>query len=69
MKVKLINKEITSNFIPELLKERGIEDVEKYINPDIFCINSPSNFENIERGYELLYNAIQDNWNILLIVD
>lgn len=69
MKVKLINPDIRENYAKELLKFKGIKDIDRYINPDIMCLNSPTNFENIEAGAELLKMAISTNWNILIIVD
>lgn len=69
MKVKLINPDIRENYAKELLKFKGIKDIDRYINPDIMCLNSPTNFENIETGAKLLKMAIDTNWNILIIVD
>lgn len=69
MKVKLINPDIRENYAKELLKFKGIKDIDRYISPDIMCLNSPTNFENIEAGAGLLKMAISTNWNILIIVD
>lgn len=69
MKVKLINPDIRENYAEELLKCKGITNINRYINPDIMCLNNPTNFENIEAGAELLKMAIGTKWNILLIVD
>ena len=54
MKVKLINKEITSNFIPELLKERGINDVELFLNPTYKNLQSWEDLDNITEGVMLI---------------
>ena len=54
MKVKLINKEITSNFIPELLKERGINDVEHFLNPTEQDLQTFKDLVNIDKGVKLI---------------
>ena len=54
MKVKLINKEITSNFIPELLKERGINDVEHFLNPTEQDLQTFKDLINIDKGVKLI---------------
>lgn len=69
MKVKLKYPDIRENYAKELLNYKGIEDINRYLNPDIMCLNNPTNFENIEAGAELLKMAIGTNWNILLVVD
>ena len=56
MKVKLINKEITSNFIPELLKERGINDVEHFLNPTEQDLQTFKDLVNIDKGVKLIVN-------------
>lgn len=69
MNIKLKYPDIKENYGIELLKYKGIKDVNRYINPDIMCLNSPTNFENIEKGASLLKEAINEKWNILIIVD
>ena len=54
MKVKLINKEITSNFISELLKERGINDVEHFLNPTEQDLQTFKDLVNIDKGVKLI---------------
>lgn len=54
MKVKLINKEITSNFIPELLKERGINNVEHFLNPTEQDLQTFKDLVNIDKGVQLI---------------
>ena len=53
MKVKLINKEITSNFIPELLKERGITNLDDFLNPTYKNLQSWEDLDNITEGVML----------------
>lgn len=69
MKVKLKYPDIRENYAEELLKYKGVKDIDTYLEPDMACLNNPINFENINDGAELLKWAIETNWNILLIVD
>lgn len=71
MKVKLINKEITSNFIPELLKERGINDVEHFLNPTEQDLQTFNDLVNIDKGVKLIdkLRSAAENVKIGLIVD
>lgn len=60
---------IKNDFLNTILKERGIEDPERYINPKISDIESPLNLDNIDRGYKLLEKHIQAYSKIALVVD
>ena len=56
MKTRLVNKEIRHDYTAELLKERGVkeEDLSLFLGaPDISVLQNPSDFDNIELGYEL----------------
>ena len=54
MKIKLVNKEITSNFIPELLKERGITNLDDFLNPTYKNLQSWEDLDNITEGVMLI---------------
>lgn len=69
MKCKLINKSITNNYLNELLKERGVEDIESFLNPTEDMIQSPSCLDNIKEGWTLLEKTLFDGKKILLVVD
>ena len=69
MKVKLINKEITSNFIPELLKERGINDVKHFLNPTEQDLQTFKDLVNIDKGVQLINKTINNELPYALIVD
>lgn len=69
MKVKLINKEITSNFIPELLKERDINDVEHFLNPTEQDLQTFKDLVNIDKGVQLINKTIDNELPYALIVD
>ena len=69
MKVKLVNENFRDNYGIKLLQSKGIQDVDKYINPTKECLQNPTDLDNIENGAKLLKNAIEKEWNILLIID
>jgi len=68
MKVKLINSPISSDYGKNLLRERGIEDVEKFLNPDESCLQDWRDLENIEKGVDLIANLAPEA-RIGIIVD
>lgn len=69
MKVKLVNKEINHNFIKELLKERGIENVEAFLYPNVNHLQNYKDLDNIDKGIELISTAIKSDKPIGLIID
>ena len=74
MKTKLVNRNIRNDYIKELLKERGIkeEDIKYFLTePSIECLESPTNFTNIEEGFKLFKEilTLKENQRILLVVD
>ena len=68
MKVKLVNEPISEQYGINLLKSRGIEDVKRFLNPDITCLQSWRDLENIDKGIELIKN-LNENSKVGLIVD
>ena len=55
--------------IVDILKDRGVTDIEKFMNPNSSCELNPYDLENISSAAEkLLYHLRQDH-SILLIVD
>lgn len=70
MKHKLINDNFKSDYLYNLLRSRGVEDVEKFLNPDPrYDIQSPEDLENVEEGFQLLKKHILNKSNICIIVD
>ena len=69
MKVKLVNENFRDNYGIKLLQSKGIQDIDKYINPTKECLQNPIDLNNIEDGAKLLKTAIEKEWNILLIID
>lgn len=69
MKVRLKNENIKKDYGRELLKLRGIEDVDTFLNPKIStCLESYNDLDNIQKGLELVILAKQ-NARVGLIVD
>lgn len=68
MKVKLINNDIREDYGKNLLRARGIEDVDKFLNPDESCLQDWRDLDNIEKGVELI-DSLPDNSSMAIIVD
>lgn len=68
MKYSLVNKEIRSNYIDELLKDRGIKDISSFLNPTAEALQTWQDLENIGVGAELLLDSIETG-PFALIVD
>jgi len=71
MKYRL-RKEFTTNpdmALSEILSDRGVEDLQNFLNPTFACELSPYNLENIEAGAEMLLKHLRANNSILFIQD
>ena len=70
LKVKpLLNKVNKNKFIQEYLKVLGVEDINLYLNPDVSCLDDVKKYPNMDKGAELLKQAVDDDWKIGLLVD
>lgn len=70
MKTKLVNENFKENYLSNLLVARGVEDVEKYINPTSDYLLDPSLLKNIAIASALYLRVVlQPRSRILLIVD
>lgn len=70
MQIKLLNKEITSNFIEELLRERGIENPYRFLHPGPDSLQSWGDLDNIEEGVRLIKKMMSNpSASIGLIID
>lgn len=70
MKHKLVNSYIKENYVETLLKERGIEDVERFLHPTWADIQDPFGLDNVEKGIRALLDVVEkENSRILLVVD
>ena len=68
MKVKHANKPIMSDYTYNLLHERGIENVDFFLNPDETALQSYEDLENIDKGISLI-KSITPKTKIGVVVD
>ena len=68
MKIKLINEPITSDYGRSLLRARGVEDIDKFLDPDESCLQDWRDLDNITEGITLIQN-LRPNANIGIITD
>lgn len=69
MKVRLVNPDIRKNYVDELLKSRGVQEIGAYYSPTKNSLQSPRDLENVELGAKMLEMAIQLGKRILIVVD
>lgn len=69
MKCKLINEDFKSDYGANLLRSRGVEDVEHFLRPLPEYLQSPEDLDNIDEGARLLLQNVGEGKKILLIVD
>lgn len=69
MKCRLINTNFSENYGRNLLNERGIIDVDAYINPSLSDIIDYSFLKNIKEGIELVKTVLENKSRILIVVD
>lgn len=73
--IRKTSKEITDNFLQELLLDRGVISTSKefqdaYFNPTKDNEHNPSLMDNMEEGYQLLMKHLNaGNGRIYIIVD
>ena len=69
MKYKLINKEIKSNYLKEFLTERGITDIDGFLNPSNIFLHDPEDLLNAKEAAEKVLDYVNNKAKILTIVD
>ena len=69
MKYKLINKEIKSNYLKEFLTERGITDIDGFLNPSDTFLHDPEDLLNAKEAAEKVLDYVNNKAKILTIVD
>lgn len=68
MKIKLTNDPITSDYGRNLLRARGVEDIDKFLNPDEGCLQDWHDLNYIDDGINLI-SKLTPEANIGIIVD
>ena len=69
MKTRLINENFKSDYTANLLRSRGVSDVEKYYEPTAEALQAPHFLENIDEAAALLIATLDCNERILIVVD
>ena len=71
MKYRL-RKEYSTNpdkALKELLQDRGVADIENFLNPTKDCELNPHHLKNIDAAAERLLHHLRRNSDILFVVD
>ena len=71
MKYRL-RKEYSTNpdkALKELLQDRGVTDIENFLNPTKDCELNPHHLKNIDAAAEMLLHHLREKHKILLIID
>lgn len=58
MNVRLVNKDIKQDYVAELLRERGVEDVQSIMNP-VFDLQDPFDLSNMEEAVQTIVPFIE----------
>lgn len=69
MKYKLVNENFTEDYTRELLRARGVEDIEEFMHPTTRCLQSPTALKNIAVGAAVFLRVVKNGGRVLLIVD
>ena len=69
MKTRLINENFKSDYTANLLRSRGVGDVEAYYEPSVDALQDPLFLENIDEAAALLIATLDCNEHILIVVD
>lgn len=71
MKYKLRNNYTTNPelALSDILKDRGVTDIENFLQPSFSCELNPYDLDNIEDGVAMLLKHLHNKSNILFVVD
>ena len=69
MNYNLVTKNIKENYGENLLKQRGIENVDLFLNPQPCSLQDWRDLDNIENGIQLIKDTINNNLPYALIID
>lgn len=69
MKYNLVNENFKENYGENILKARGINDVNYFMAADGKDIAHPSLLNNIEKGAELFMSVLNSDGRVLIVVD
>jgi single-stranded-DNA-specific exonuclease len=69
MKYNLINENFISDYASNLLRSRGVADLEQYKAPSREFLSSPNNLKNIAAGAGLYIRVVTQGGRVLIVVD
>lgn len=71
MKCKLVNKPIYNNYLEELLKERGVEDIDAFLHPTKELLAAPELLVESDEGFKIFDCCINQfkDFPVVIIVD
>lgn len=69
MKTNLVNPDFRSDYLRNLMKYRGIYDLEGYLTPPVDFLSKPTDLDNLKEGATLLEEVIMKQLPIMLVVD
>ena len=69
MKCNLINENFTSDYAVNLMRSRGIADLEQYKAPSREFLSSPNNLKNIAAAAGLYIRVVTQGGRVLIVVD
>ena len=69
MKINLINENFSEDYVANLLRARGVENVEDYFNPTEKYLQSPDALKNIRLAAALYMRIVNNSGRILIVVD
>lgn len=57
------------NCLYDILEDRKVEDIEKYLNPSEDCELNPYDLDNVKEGIEMLMRHLRAKSRILFLID
>ena len=69
MKIKLVNDNITSDYTKNLLRARGVDNLDDFLSPSEKNLQSWEDLDNIKLGVDLVKNTINDKKPYAILID
>ena len=69
MKIKLVNDNITSDYTKNLLRSRGVDNVDEFLLPSEKNLQSWEDLDNIKLGVDWVKNTINDKKPYAILID
>lgn len=69
MKYRLANQEIKEDYGKNLLRARGIQDVQTFLHPTKECLQSFEDLDNYQMGVKVIEKTISDEKPYAIIAD